>query len=50
MRCSGAGTRTPWRLRGTASASVVVQRQRVSKIGESSTAWIRVSRTVFGCR
>ncbi len=48
MRCSCAGTRTPLRLRGTASASVVLQRQRVSKIGESSTAWISVSRTVFG--
>jgi hypothetical protein len=44
------GTRAPPRFRGTARASVLLQRQRVSKIGDWMSACVGVSGSEFGCR
>ena len=50
MRASCGGTFRPPRKRGSASATPITQRQRVTNIGASSIAWIRSGLMVAECR
>ena len=50
IRWIGGGTFPPPRRRGTASARETAWRQRISKSGAPSTAWVRVCVSVSGFR
>ena len=50
IRRIGAGTFRPPVRRSSARPRVAFHRQRLPNIGEGSTAWIRVSRSVWGRR